>query len=153
VVVGVCIVIWLRSRDVDQSHCSLIPWDGATRGWGKLGQCGQSGVETGYYLRVAFKQDESASRGAVAQAWNTYVRRYVAGSACPTAKEVVFFDKDRDSGAGILFPQRPPGWDAVMREEPQWRLLDASNQPMTEQVCFFPVEDSRRPAGWAGWFR
>lgn len=28
-------------------------------------------------------------------------------------------------------------------------LLDGRNQPLTTPVCFFPAEESRRPAGWS----
>jgi hypothetical protein len=133
-----------------QHQCSLAQWDGVVRGWAKLGsaQCGEPGAETGYYLRVAFNQDEAASQAAVAQAWNAYVTTQISGGACPVAKEMMFFDATSETGAGILFPQQPPGWGVVMREEPQWRLLDASNQPVTTKVCFFPAPESRRPVGW-----
>jgi hypothetical protein len=62
---------------------------------------------------------------------------------------MVFFDKDGESGAGILFANRPQGWDTIMESEPQWRLVDASRQPVSTQVCFFLAEESRRPAGWS----
>lgn len=133
-------------------QCSIASWDGAVRGWAKLGsvQCTQPGVKTGYYVRVVLSQDKAASQAAVAQAWRRYVGAYLAGGACPSATEMIFFNPTGEAGAGILFPQRPPSWDAVMQREPQWRLLDGGNQAMTTPVCFFPAEESRRPPGWSG---
>lgn len=130
-------------------NCSLGSWDGAVRGWAKPGQCGQSGFESGYYLRVASNQDEAASRAAVAQAWGRYLDAYSTGAACPSAKEMVFFDRDGESGAGILFPRRPQGWEKIPQSEPQWMLLDSRHQPVTTEVCFFPADESRRAAGWS----
>src|SRR5262249_13408441 len=112
-------------------------------------QCSQPGAETGYYLRAAFKQDETASRALVADAWRTYVAKHLARGACPFAKEMMFFDGNQEAGAGILFPRQPTGWETVIKQEPQWLLLEASQQSMTTPVCFFPADESRRPPDWS----
>lgn len=165
---GACIaaVSWVSSSDRrsdnadvpsqpsrgDARRCPLLPWDGAVRGWAKPGslQCTMAGAEEGYYLRVAFNQGAASSRAAVEDAWQRYVNRYLSGASCPPqAKEMIFFDRNGEAGAGILFPRRPPGWDRVMREEPAWRLIDAANQALSTPVCFFPAEEQRRPPGWS----
>jgi len=135
------------ASDPGGRQCPLVPWDGRGRGWAKVEQRQQGTVEIGYYLRITTNQDKSTSRAAVAQAWSQYVSSYLAGASCPYAKEMVFFDKDDNSGAGIFFPQPPPGWDRLMQERKQWMLLDATYQPMMSQVCFFLAE-WRRPPGW-----
>jgi hypothetical protein len=137
-------------------QCPLASWDRAVRGWDKLGSpvCRYSGAVTGYYLRITFGEDEATSRKAVAQAWRRYVDTYITGGACPSAEEMMFFDPSptkRAAGAGIFFRQRPPGWDAVMLREPQWKLHDRSESPVDTPVCFFRAdnEEWRRPDGWS----
>ena len=82
--------------------CELARWDGKARGLARLtdGQCGP-GAERGYYLRVAFKQDEAPSHAAVAHAWEKYVSTYLGGAPCPNAREAMFFDRTKEAGAGI----------------------------------------------------
>lgn len=131
-------------------RCRLAPWDGKSRGWAKLGtpMCDKPGTTVAYYLRVSFNQDEPTSRAAVKQAWSKYVRGYLGNAPCPDAQEMMFFDQKQQAGAGILFRSRPPGWDRVAAEKPEWLLLDAGEQPVSAEVCFFLAEESRKPEGW-----
>lgn len=131
-------------------QCTLASWDGASRGWAKLGsaQCSLPGAMTGYYLRVAFDDDKAGSQHKMATAWGAYVNAHLGGGACPPAREMAFFDASGQTGAGILFREMPPGWEAVLRQKPDWRLIDGRNQPVTTQVCFFPASEARRPPGW-----
>jgi hypothetical protein len=107
-----------------------------------------AGTRTGVYLRVALNETKPTSQAATASAWASYVDTNLSGRQCPDAAEMMFFDPSGETGAGILFPHQPPGWDAILEREPTWRLLDARGQPVTTPVCFFPADESRRPPGW-----
>jgi hypothetical protein len=132
-------------------RCVLSPWDGAVRGWARTGQCASPDA-TGYFLRVSYKQDKDASFREIKRAWRAYVDEYydIAGGRCPGAKEIVFFDAQRNAGAGILFAAVPPGWTQLLKDHPEWVPLGADDQPVATEVCFFRASESRKPTtgGW-----
>lgn len=125
-------------------------WDGKVRGWAKLGSPLCAGAIVGYYVRVAINQDREAGLRAMATGWGQLVDKYVKlpGETCPSAAEMVFFDPTGNSGAGILFRERPARWDEIRMNNSEWLLRDASNQEVDTEVCFFLASDGRPTPGW-----
>lgn len=142
--IGVASTVYLRSP-------ILSPWDGAARGWARAGQCA-SPEATGYFLRVSYKENKDASFKKIKRAWDIYVNEYydITGGKYPAAKEVVFFDEQKNAGAGILFEAVPSGWTKLLKDHPEWIPLGAGDQPVTAEVCVFRADESRRPTtgGW-----
>lgn len=127
------------------------PWDGRTRGWDRYGSrlCSAPGVKIGYFLRVSRGEEKSTSVDAAANAWREYAQTHLGRGACAKASEEAYFDPDgAGHGYGLLFAAKPPGWDALLGEHPEWRLLGAGDTAIVTPVCFFPTDDGRRASGW-----
>jgi hypothetical protein len=133
------------------SRCAApASWDEQVRGWAKLGSPQCRGAKVGYYLRFVTNANRAVGTEGIKSAWKQYSDTYPGpGQAgCPEAEEMVFFDRSGNSGAGILFSQKPPRWDDVCADQAGWLLRDASNQIVVDAVCFFAASDGRPTPGW-----
>ena len=130
--------------------CALRKWDGQFRGWARIETefCRSSSSIRGYYLRVAADQDRPTSFEAIGSAWNEYVSSFLGSAPCPSATAMVFVDKRGTHGAGILFYDTPPGWQALQQRNPEWMLRRDNMDMVVGEVCFFEPYPPRQIAGW-----